>query len=271
MARWTNLVSRQESTANRRAGGMVEYRGLVLHTAEGYYEGTIDWQKNTSSQVSSHFVVGKADGQWCQMMDDADGAWTQQAGNYHWLSSENEGFGSKGESLTAWQVEANAQLLAEAHRRRGVPLQIAADPNGRGLGHHSMGCNWPGGAWGHCDCPGNAIIAQKAAIVARAQQIINGGDIFMALSDQDQKDLLRKAGNADQYGWALTADLDAAPSIVPSVGATAIAIPNKAKAARVALEQRVADLETAVADLAAKVGQQPATGDLSVTGTLHVS
>src|SRR5512138_1410280 len=189
MARWTNLVTRQESTSQRKPGGMVEYRGLVLHTAEGYYEGTISWQKGANS-VSSHFVVGKSAGEWCQMMDDADGAWTQRAGNYHWLSSENAGFGSRGEGLSAWQVEANARLLAEAHRRHGVPLQVAVNPDGRGLGHHSMGCNWPGGAWGHCDCPGNAIIAQKAAVVARAKEIIGGGDFMARLTDEEQQELL---------------------------------------------------------------------------------
>lgn len=174
MSRWTNLIKRQESTPNKGSGGMVEYRGNVTHTADGTYEGTISWQQNPSSQVSSHFIVGKNPGQWCQMVDDADSAWTQKAGNGHWLSVENEGHGDQGEPLTAWQIEANAQILAEAHRRHGVPLQIANDPNGKGLGHHSMGgtgcTQWD---WGHCGCPGTVIINQKKAIVTRAQQIIN--------------------------------------------------------------------------------------------------
>jgi N-acetylmuramoyl-L-alanine amidase-like protein len=178
MARWTNLISRQESTGNRNAGGMREFRGLVVHTAEGSYEGTISWQQNPASAVSSQFVVGKNPGEWAQMMDDHDEAWTQRDGNGHWLSSENAGFGSRGEALTAWQVEANAQLLAEAHRRYGVPLEVAVNPNGRGLGHHSMGgtgcTQWN---WGHCDCPGAAIIAQKSAVVARAQELVGGSMI----------------------------------------------------------------------------------------------
>lgn len=173
MARWTNLITRQESTGNKASGGMVEYRGLVVHTADGTYEGTISWQKDPASQVSSHFIVGKSTGQWCQVVDDVDKAWTQKGGNGHWLSVENEGHGDAGEALTPWQIEANAQILAEAHRRHGVPLQIATDPNGHGLGHHSMGgtgCTaWD---WGHCGCPGQVIINQKAAIVSRAQQII---------------------------------------------------------------------------------------------------
>lgn len=165
MARWTDFITRQEDTANKRPGGMVEFRGVVIHTAEGYYEGTISWEKNRSAQVSSHFVTGKNSGQVAQMMDDHDGAWTQIAGNYHWLSVENEGFGSKGRALTDWQCEVNARILFEAHTRFGVPLQLANDPSGRGLGHHSMG----GSAWGHLDCPGPVIIAQKQHILDLAR------------------------------------------------------------------------------------------------------
>jgi hypothetical protein len=40
-----------------------------------------------------------------------------------------------------------------------------------GLGHHSMGCDYN---WGHCDCPGDAIIAQKPQILNRAIEIVNG-------------------------------------------------------------------------------------------------
>lgn len=32
---------------------------FVMHTAEGTYNGTIGWEKNSSSQVSSHFVIAK--------------------------------------------------------------------------------------------------------------------------------------------------------------------------------------------------------------------
>lgn len=275
MARWTDLIPRQLSTVNKNSGGMVEYRGLVLHTAEGGYEGTISWQQNPSSQVSSHFVVGKASGQWAQMMDDTDGAWTQRAGNYHWLSSENEGFGgSKHEPLTGWQVEANAQLLAAAHRRHGVPLQIATDPNGKGLGHHSMGCNWPGGAWGHCECPGPQIIGQKGAILARAQAIVGG--TVSTESDQKITDWI------DPRVAAIVRLLDTIPS-GPSQGeAVGLTKAIKAIAAQVTanangladLADMLRALDQTLAALSAKVdalATPPLSGDLTVTGTLHVA
>lgn len=184
MTRWTDLAEWVGPTVNQ-SGKMLEHRGLVIHTAEGYYLGTIAWQKNPDADVSSHFIVagphdmakGVPDGKLAQMVDTDVTAWTQRAGNGHWLSVECSGFGSRGEKLSAAQCEAVAQLLARAHREYGVPLQIAVNPDGRGLGHHSMGCNWPAGAWGHCDCPGDQIIAQKPAIVARALEILNGEDM----------------------------------------------------------------------------------------------
>src|SRR5690606_16068865 len=72
------------------------------------------------------------------------------------------------EKLTAWQIEACAQLLAWCHRQHGIPLQVASSPSGRGLGHHSMGAP----AWGHSQCPGPDIIAVKGRIVARAKEIL---------------------------------------------------------------------------------------------------
>jgi len=182
MALWRDLASWRGPTANQ-GGAMVEHRGLVIHIAEGYYEGTISYQRNPAVDVSSHFVVSDgakgqgADGAIAQVVDTDVTAWTQRAGNGHWLSAEFAGFTPQ--PLTSAQVESCARLLAKAHRVYGVPLQVATSPDGRGLGHHSMGSH-PGfpDDWGHSDCPGPAIIAQKPAIVARAQQIIiDGGNM----------------------------------------------------------------------------------------------
>lgn len=197
MARWSDLAQWRGPTSNQ-GGSMVEVRGVVLHIAEGSYEGTISWQKNPSSDVSSHFVKGKVDGEEAQIVDTDTTAWTQAAGNGHWLSIENAGFVP--DKLTASQVEFAAQVLARAHKVYGVPLQVTGDPNGRGLGHHSMGAP----AWGHSACPGTNIINQKPAIVARAKDIVEGDDMptgLIGLSKGDEgtevrglQNLLRRAG-----------------------------------------------------------------------------
>lgn len=176
MSRWTDLAEWRPTPAF--TPGSVECRGLVLHIAEGTYLGTIAWQQNPGNNVSSHFVAAE-DGRLTQCVDTDDTAWTQIAGNGHWLSVEMEGF--RGDSLTPQQVERAAQLMAKAHQQYGAPLVVTVSPSGRGLGHHSMGTNggdnptdtWTGPTWGHEQCPGPAIVNQKTAILDRAASILN--------------------------------------------------------------------------------------------------
>jgi hypothetical protein len=171
MARWTDLAT-WVGTTNRNGGAMANPpRGLVLHIASGFYDGTISWQARSSGKdrTSSHFIVAR-DGRCAQMVDTADGSWAQKSGNNTWLSIELEGFAPDDGSLHAthpgWetatpqQLEVCARLLARAHRDCGVPLQLATSPSGRGLGHHSMGAE-SGVDWGHSACPGTAIKNQK--------------------------------------------------------------------------------------------------------------
>ena len=164
--RWTDIADWIGPTVNETPGGMSQVLGVVVHIQQGSEAGTEACQHNPAAQVSSHFLSPKV-GRGRQMVDTQDKAWTEVAGNSHWLSIENEGW--SGQTLTPDQLEFNAQVLAKAHVVHGVPLQVTNDVNVPGLGHHSMG----GVAWGnHPDCPGDPIIAQKPAIVARAQQIV---------------------------------------------------------------------------------------------------
>jgi hypothetical protein len=189
MARWHDIASWRGPSPNISEGKQTEVRGLVVHIAEGWYEGTISWQKNPSADVSSHFIVSRA-GKIAQMVDTADAAWTQRSGNGEWMSVECEGF-TKGnkrnpggwESLSDAQIDAIARLLLRCHTSYSVPLQATSSATGRGLGHHSMG----GESWGHLDCPGPPIIAQKNTIVSRAQALKSGnanGDNDMQTSDK---------------------------------------------------------------------------------------
>jgi hypothetical protein len=170
MGRWTDIAEWRGPTPNH-SGPMVEQRGVVEHIAQGSYEGTIGWCKNPDSGVSCHFVVAR-DGRIAQVADTDITVWTQIQGNGHWISVENEGFIAQG-GLTAAQINSNATIFAKAHAVYGVPLQLASSPSGRGLGHHSMGAE-NGVNWGHSECPGSAIKAQKPAILARAIEIAAG-------------------------------------------------------------------------------------------------
>lgn len=164
MGRWTDIATWVGPTPNQ-GGRMSEQRGVVVHTAVGSFEGTKAWQRNPDANVSSHFIVAY-DGRIAQMVDTDVVAWTQKAGNGHWLSIENEGDTTK--PLTPAQVAANGRILRKAHQVYGVPLQLATSPSGRGLGHHSMGAE-SGVDWGHSACPGAKIKAQKPAILAAAK------------------------------------------------------------------------------------------------------
>jgi hypothetical protein len=197
MGRWTEIAEWRGPTLNEGDGDgrpnesedrSVEQRGVVLHIADGYYDGTIAWQRNDASDVSSQFVVagardvarGVPDGKAAQVVDTDIRAWTQRDGNGHWLSIECSGF--SGDALSAAQIETCARILAKGHQVYGYPLQLATSPTGRGLGHHSMGTNgrsvptdtWTGASWGHEQCPGPRIVAQKPLILARAIRIVNG-------------------------------------------------------------------------------------------------
>lgn len=150
---------------------MSAHMGLVLHIAQGSYEGTIAWGKNPNSDFSSHFVVAKS-GAIAQLVDTDYGSWCQSGGNQTWLSVENEG--NVPDALTPAQLAANARILAKVSQVYGVPLQISNSPSVKGLGHHAMG----GLAWGnHLSCPGQAIIDQKAAIVSAARAILSTGNL----------------------------------------------------------------------------------------------
>jgi hypothetical protein len=167
MSHWADLAS-WRGTPNHGAAA-VEQRGIVLHIAQGTFDGTIAWCQNPKSYVSAHFVVGKV-GQCVQLVDTDVTAWSQRAGNGRWLSIEFEGY--SGETLTAAQLTVAAEILARAHRIYGVPLQLANSPLGEGLGWHGMG----GKAWGnHPDCPGAPIVAQRGRIIELATGIINEG------------------------------------------------------------------------------------------------
>ncbi|HEY6021645.1 MAG TPA: peptidoglycan recognition family protein [Candidatus Paceibacterota bacterium] len=182
MALWTDLAVYRGPTPNN-SGRRYTTRGLVLHIAEGSYEGTCLWALNPNAQVSYHFVIGE-NGQIAQIVDTDLVAWTQAAGNTEWMSVEFEGH--TGRSLTPAMLESAAKLFARIHTIYGVPLQVSNSPYTNGLGHHAMG----GTEWGgHFQCPGQPIIDQKPAIVKRAIEIV-GGASTSVLNDEGIEKLM---------------------------------------------------------------------------------
>jgi len=180
MPLWPDIAAWRGPTPNT-SGSIADHMYVVVHTADGSFEGTIAWQRNASADVSSHFVVAK-DGRIAQMLDTNSKPWTQKAGNPYSISIENEG--NENTPLTPYQVEANARILAKAHQVHGVPLQLTGKVGTRGLGHHSMGAE-SGVDWGHSLCPGSIIKGQKPAILARAKEIVSGVSAAAALKETE--------------------------------------------------------------------------------------
>lgn len=182
MGIWTDIAS-WRPTSNH-GPSMLSHRGVVLHIAEGTFEGTVAWCQNTSARVSAHFVVATS-GAVAQLVDTDTQSWCQSLGNADWLSIEHEGRG--GDALTAAQIAADARILARAHAEYGIPLVPTDSTQGRGLGYHAMG----GAAWGgHYSCPGDRIIAQRMEIIRAAEQLITTGATDMEMED-DMRSLLR--------------------------------------------------------------------------------
>lgn len=174
---------------NYSPGGQRAVRGVVIHIMAGTLAGTDSWFRNKQARASSHFGTGKG-GALYQWVATTDRAWAQADGNAEWISVENEGVG--GDKLTSAQLDRCAQILAWAHRRYGVPLQVTHSPSGKGLGYHAMG----GSAWGgHTSCPGKRIEAQLPQIVQRAKNIIDREDD--PLAGMTKKDIFKAVWETD--------------------------------------------------------------------------
>ena len=66
----------QKSTTNQSSRGSYKPCLIVWHIADGTYNGTVAWEMNRESQVSSHFVLGQ-NGEVTQLVPLERAAWTQ--------------------------------------------------------------------------------------------------------------------------------------------------------------------------------------------------
>jgi N-acetylmuramoyl-L-alanine amidase/Carboxypeptidase regulatory-like domain len=96
---------------------------IVIHVAQGYYQGTISWFQDPKSGVSSHYVVS-TNGDVTQMVQEQDTAY--HVG--HGISSvsigiEHEGFVAE---PSKWFTDAmytgSAKLVQDIAKRWGIPL-----------------------------------------------------------------------------------------------------------------------------------------------------
>lgn len=142
---------------------------IVLHTMVGTEAAARARFENPQAQASSHYGVC-LNGSIVQYVKEADAAWTNgtfadnPGSNLDSITIEHEDDGNFNGPRTPELYEASAQLLADIHRRRGIPL-VHRKAGGGVLGHHE--CGPTGIATG---CPDSLDINR---IIARANEILN--------------------------------------------------------------------------------------------------
>jgi peptidoglycan hydrolase-like protein with peptidoglycan-binding domain len=148
-------------------------RGVVIHTEQGYENGTIAWFNNPAAQASAWFAVG-LDGSIWQFAPVGSGwcSWAQADGNDDFYSIEDADNGHPSTPFSPPQVLSIALLTEVLSRHDGFPLAAATDPfTQRGVTLHSEGGQAFGG---HLECPGTVRGAQRPQIIALAVAIRQG-------------------------------------------------------------------------------------------------
>lgn len=140
---YTGIAQYDQSPNYTSGHGAYDY--VVIHDMEGYYAGSISWFNNTSSRVSSHYLVRSSDGEITQMVAHADTAWHAGCYNSRSIGIEHEGFMA---NPTLWYTDAmyteSAKLTRYIALRHNIPMDRSHI-----IGHAEVGggCN----ANGHMD------------------------------------------------------------------------------------------------------------------------
>ena len=123
-AHWVPAVAGNYRAASRTAA---DINFVVVHTAQGSYNGTISWFQNTDAGVSSHYVVRSLDGDITQMVDDTDVAYHDACFNTNSIGIEHEGFvADPGRWYTPAMYMRSAALTAWLCDAYGIPKNRTA-------------------------------------------------------------------------------------------------------------------------------------------------
>jgi len=118
-ARWLPAHS---SNYSSRSGGVAAIDRVVIHTTEGMYDGAISWFRNSSSNVSAHYVIRRSDGHITQMVRDRDRGWHAAGANADTIGIEHEGSASSASTWTTAILESSARLTAWLTLEYDIPV-----------------------------------------------------------------------------------------------------------------------------------------------------
>ncbi|MEO0275768.1 MAG: N-acetylmuramoyl-L-alanine amidase [candidate division WOR-3 bacterium] len=109
------------TVSNRPYTYPIQY--VIIHTAQGTYEGTIAWFRNPNSNVSAHYVLRSFDGHSTQMVRHKDIAW--HAGNWTYntksIGIEHEGWIEQNGWYTDEMYKKSAYITRSMINLFGVP------------------------------------------------------------------------------------------------------------------------------------------------------
>uniref|UniRef100_UPI00374E1DF1 N-acetylmuramoyl-L-alanine amidase n=1 Tax=Streptomyces litchfieldiae TaxID=3075543 RepID=UPI00374E1DF1 len=156
-ARWIPADS-----ANYRPGREAAITTVVIHVAEGTYDGTIDWFRDPLAEVSAHYVIRSSDGEITQMVRDADTAWHAKSANDSSLGIEHEGYVEDATWFSEALYRSSAVLTRHLCDRYGIPrdrAHIVGHSEVPGNDHTDPGPHWD---WEHYlrlvdTAPGSAL------------------------------------------------------------------------------------------------------------------
>ncbi len=87
--------------------------GVVIHTTQGSYAGSISWAKNCSSNVSFHYIIRSSDGQVTQMLLESKKGWHARSANPYTIGIEHEGYVNDGSWYTNAMYTSSANLTRD--------------------------------------------------------------------------------------------------------------------------------------------------------------
>ncbi|RKN40020.1 N-acetylmuramoyl-L-alanine amidase [Streptomyces hoynatensis] len=121
LAEWTPASFSNFTVANRPSQYPIEY--VVIHVTQETFADTLAIFQDPSAAVSSHYVVGSADGRVAQCVEERNVAW--HAGNWSYntrsIGIEHEGWVDEPEWFTDAMYEKSARLTAYVCDAYGIP------------------------------------------------------------------------------------------------------------------------------------------------------
>jgi N-acetyl-anhydromuramyl-L-alanine amidase AmpD len=224
-SRWVAADPNNFDVHNRPAEPVINL--VIIHVAEGSYDGTVAAFQNPATNASSTYVMRSSDGASTQMVREKDVSWNAGNADYSMSSValEHEGFTNDPSWFTDAMYQGSARIVASVVRKYDIPIDRqhiighneVPDPNNPGQfggrDHHTD----PGPYWNwnkymalvaqYAACPPASDPTVQPAAVAGVTSAVVGLDCGM---------WVHRDGTPGFYGLGGT--LAGAPAVTAPVG-----------------------------------------------------